>query len=968
MTPYQQAKLIATVFIQIKKNENSGTISAKDIEESVAKAIAQIPQGLEKINSEELTAELQRDFTTIIDKPMTIQADDEENWKPWVAKSKEEIKWRFWERYRLHLLQNSNLPTPVVNAIDETTDQTLNNLTDPRQSGSWDRRGMVVGHVQAGKTTNYAGLICKAADAGYKVFIVLTGFHNNLRTQTQIRLEETFIGYDKTAAQQQGRQIPVGVGLLSSDPALLVDTITNRSETGDFNRQVANSFSIHPGGRPLVFVIKKNASVLKNLHQYLQHVAASRDGDGSNFIEDIPLLLIDDECDQGSVDTAKMDIDDGEPDSEHDPKTINGLIRKILKTFSQSAYVAYTATPFANIFIHSNAASKDYGEDLFPRSFITVMPAPSNYIGPSKVFGALDIEEDRRSAGLPIVRRIEDFAETMAEDEKRGWMPPKHKTTHIPIFKGEDQVPDSLKEAIFAYILGCAVRRLRGQGKKHCSMLVHVTRLTDVQDRVFNQIDRFMRDMKNIVLYGEEGSRDEFLSDLRHLWDRDFINTTRALSDHLCPLHHWTEIANEITAVVASIKVKQINGAAGDVLDYDRHKEDGLNAIAIGGDKLSRGLTLEGLTVSYFTRPSKMYDTLMQMGRWFGYRDGFLDVCRLYAPESLIEWFEHIADASEELRREFTLMRELGETPKTYGQRVRTHPVLMVTSQVKMRHTVKLQCSYQGAISETVVFDRSNTTVKGNFSAVEALLDHAQATGSLSRSPLYKLHAEAMPGKYLWKGIDPSAILEFLRAYKTPQDVRRVNTAILAEYIERQVQNGDLGSWSVLLAAKDPISAPIDRVSGLEVELIDSPSHPENTDDEDTTTASTHRISGLEVGLIKRSNHPEVRDGEDPSAYRIRRLVSPADEAWDLDEEKYGRARRLGKKEGLALPGGNEIRACRPKSEALLILYPLKHQMRTTPKGTDLPYIGFAISFPGNKGDTPVEYRVNTVYQESMDA
>src|SRR5690606_23446250 len=153
-------------------------------------------------------------------------------------KSKKEITWGFWERYRSHLLQNANLPISVVDAIDDITDQTLNNLTDPRQHGEWDRRGMVVGHVQAGKTTNYAGLICKAADAGYKVFIILTGFHNNLRTQTQIRLEETFIGYDKTAAQEQGKHVPVGVGLISADPSLRVDTITNRSETGDFNRQV----------------------------------------------------------------------------------------------------------------------------------------------------------------------------------------------------------------------------------------------------------------------------------------------------------------------------------------------------------------------------------------------------------------------------------------------------------------------------------------------------------------------------------------------------------------------------------------------------------------------------------------------------------------------------------------------------------------------------------------------------------
>lgn len=936
MTPFQQAKMMATVFVQQSREKNGGSLSIDDIKEAVEKALPLIVIGEEQVEPGSLIAELQRDFTTIIDKPLTLTSGDEETWKPWVAKSKEEIRWGFWERYRQHLLQNANLPKPVVDATDEITDQTLNNLTDPRQPGYWDRRGMVVGHVQAGKTTNYAGLICKAADAGYKVFIILTGFHNNLRTQTQIRLEETFIGYDKTAAQEQGGRVPVGVGLISSDPSLRVDTITNRSESGDFNRKAADTFSIHPGGLPLVFVIKKNASVLKNLLNYLQHIAAEKDSDGKNVIEDIPLLLIDDECDQGSVDTAKMDIDDGEPNSDHDPKTLNGLIRKIIKTFSQSAYVAYTATPFANVFIHSNAASKDYGEDLFPRSFITVMPTPSNYIGPAKVFGEFVVEEDCRSEGLPIIRSIDDFAESMEEDERRGWMPPKHDKTHIPTYNNANGFPESLKESIFSYIIGCAVRRVRGQGKKHCSMLVHVTRLTAVQDHVFRQVDSFIRNVKNIAQYGEEGSREDLLTSLRNLWDEDFQRTTRTLNDPLCPIQQWPEVANEIPAVIASIKVKQINGAAGDVLDYDKHKEDGLNVIAIGGDKLSRGLTLEGLTVSYFTRPSKMYDTLMQMGRWFGYRDGFLDVCRLYAPESLIEWFEHIADASEELRREFTLMSDLGETPKTYGQRVRTHPILMVTSQVKMRNTTKLLCSYQGAISETVVFDRKATTVNNNFFAAETLLKKAQSSSSFVCHPLHRKPEDNVPGKYLWTDLDPEVILEFLRSYKTPQDVRRVNTSILAEYIERQIQNGDLVKWSVLLAAKDP------------------------------NNADCCSISGLNVGLIERSNHPVVREGEEPNAYRIRRLVSPSDEAWDLDKDQYAKASRLRKK-GAAHPGGNEVRSRRSKSNALLILYPLKSQDRTAPKDTENSYIGFAISFPGNKDDTPVEYRVNTVYQESID-
>ena len=156
--------------------------------------------------------------------------------------------------------------------------------------------------------------------------------------------------------------------------------------------------------------------------------------------------------------------------------------------------------------------------------------------------------------------------------------------------------------------------------------------------------------------------------------------------------------------VVSDISVREINGTAGDVLDYDAHHATGLNVIAIGGDKLARGLTLEGLTISYFLRASRMYDTLMQMGRWFGYRPGYLDLCRLYTTPDLAEWFQHITEASEELRQEFDHMVAVGGTPKQYGLRVKSHPALMVTSRVKMRHGTELQLSFAASIPRRSCF------------------------------------------------------------------------------------------------------------------------------------------------------------------------------------------------------------------------------------------------------------------------
>lgn len=939
MTIEASIKMIATGLIDAAKMEAGNQLTLEMIQESVDRAMELVKGSVDVVNREMLIAQFERDYHTFVSEILTLQTD-EDGWEPWLLKAKAEISWNFWERYRTYLLQQQNLPKPVVDALDEVTDETLGNLTAPKTSGSWDRRGMVVGHVQAGKTTNYAGLICKAADAGYKVVIVLTGFHNNLRTQTQIRLEEAFVGYDITASIDEGARAPVGVGHVSSDPALRVDTITNRSEKGDFNRSVANNFGMNPGGRPLVFVIKKNASVLKNLVKYLESVNNNKDKDGNYFISDIPLLLIDDEADQGSVDTKKMDFDiEGDPDPDHDPTTLNRLIRKILYIFTQSAYVGYTATPFANIFIHNEATTEKYGEDLFPRSFITVMPTPSNYIGPDTVFGLIDDDGESRQPGLPIIRTIYDYAESDGLNEREGWMPPKHDKSHQPLYKGKNETTPSLRQAVIAFVIGCAVRVIRGQEKKHNSMLIHVTRFVDVQERVYEQVSILLRDIQQILLYGEEGSKAELLKEMQEFWILDFVSTNLAIEDEQCPSHDWAEVSEKILISAQSITVRRINGTAGDVLDYEKHKNTGLNVIAIGGDKLSRGLTLEGLIVSYFTRPTRMYDTLMQMGRWFGYRDGFLDICRLYAPEALVEWFEHITDASDQLRREFLLMCEMGETPATYGQRVQTHPILMVTSQVKMRHTTELTCSYQGAISETIVYSRKKYDVEKNYYAAQMLIEKIDSNIEVRRRPVRVSKKSDVPGKYMWEGVDADDVLGFLKEYITPPHARRVNTSLLAQYIQNQIDNGDLNSWSVLIAGKDPVSS--DR---------------------------SVKFSQYLTGLLKRSNHPEKKPESEPLVYRIRRLVSPTDESWDLSDMQFKKALDITDVKRSTRPGGEEIRVSRDKSKALLIIYPLEDQDWTGPdENTEACYIGFAISFPGNKSDKPVKYRVNQVYQGQID-
>jgi len=285
-------------------------------------------------------------------------------------------------------------------------------------------------------------------------------------------------------------------------------------------------------------------------------------------------------------------------------------------------------------------------------------------------------------------------------------------------------------------------------------------------------------------------------------------------------------------------------------------------------------------------------------------------------------------------------MSEMGETPATYGQRVQSHPVLMVTSQVKMRNSLELTLSYQGAISETIVYSRIGGEVEGNYNATTLLLERINGYAEKCRRPLRKADIDEVKGKYLWLGVKPEDVLEFLREYTSPsQHARKVNTALLAEYIEKQMENGDLCDWSVMLAGKNP------------------------------TESTPLTVVGIQSGQLKRANHPEFPEepATEPNAYRIRRLVSPDDEAWDLSKEQYQYALNLVKNSDKTKPGGPEIRVARDKSQAMLIIYPLDSQEYTAPLGSNKPYIGFAISFPGNKTDKPVKYRVNSVYQGQMD-
>jgi len=931
------AIMMCQILLRQMQSERNAPLNGEDIASVVDQVIGM--QGFKDIDKAMLIKELEERFTVYTPIHGALGSDD--NHVAWLPARRNTITWRYWDRYKIYL--DEMLPPSGIESVDKVTDDILQRLEDPQRPGIWDRRGLVMGHVQSGKTANYCGLICKAADVGYKVIIILSGIHNSLRSQTQIRLDEGFLGFMSQAPVGENQSFRlVGVGTI--DRSIVANTATNRTEHGDFNRVIASQFGIHPGGIPLIFITKKNVSVLKNLNNWILSCANAEDSKTQRrFILDVPALVIDDEADLASIDTRLQAYDeDGNPDPEHDPTETNKQIRRLLRAFEKVAYVGYTATPFANIYIYDRGFTPKLGDDLFPRSFIISIPAPSNYIGPARVFGITEDEDAglEEINPLPVVRIVKDHAETLDVKETRGWMPPRliARTQHDPRYGGIACIPPSLREAVLAFILATATRTLRRSQPLHNTMLVHVVRYTKVQARVASQIESALKEIVQRLRNGDGSRKPTMIDEFRLLWTHDFEPTTvkcNAILNDTDPLPAWDDVETILLQIASSIKIKIINGSAGDVLDYEENKDIGMNVIAIGGDKLSRGLTLEGLTVSYFLRASRMYDTLMQMGRWFGYREHYTGLCRLYTTAELLEWFTHITAASEELQNEFKNMVSVGGTPKDYGLKIRSHPALLITSAVKMRHGTEMRLSFSGDISETIIFKRDPDWITHNFNTsaswLSSLLEAEKEIGSPDSG-------------YTWNNIPAEAILEFLRNYNSHEDARRADTELLSKYIRAQNVNGELVHWTVRLCSSQKTDARESEIGGMIIHTF-----------------------------IRSSFFPSGEQQQD--RYTIRRLVSPVDEMIDLDEAQKTEALDLTRRRWLAdpaghhgnelpeRPGGREIRQVRLKTNGLILLYPLKPPDTIFAEGTK-PIIAIALSFPKSDTAKEITYKVNNIFTQ----
>lgn len=683
--------------------------------------------GVDSKYTEEIVKRVEANLVTTMDEGVSLVDLNDNHDEEWV-RQKEDIKWNYWTDYERHLSGEGWGPK-VVHVMGEVTDKILGLLKDPETPGEWDRRGLVIGHVQSGKTANYIGLIAKAADAGYRFIIVIAGIHNNLRKQTQSRLDEGFIGRNGETKQL------VGVGELNRKRAFPIP-LTNTAS--DFSKKFAsaNTADLEAYDRPVILVIKKNVTTLGNVYSWLKELNADQAGQ----ISKIPMLLIDDEADNASINTNKPELD---------PTRTNAEIRRLLKLFKKSCYVGYTATPFANIFINPDTP-EDMLEDLFPRDFIYCLDAPSNYFGAQKVF----IDEDTSEK---IVRVIND-----AED----YFPLSHKK-HYEI----QDLPPSAIRAIYTFIVARAIRCIRKQNNKHCSMMFNVSRFVDTQRQIKEHVSHLLNGVRDAIRYNYKKSAGEALQnsvmkELKVVFDAEFSSCSEV----------WEEVQSRLFEASDDMKTYLVNSKSDEALDYEKYEKSGdsLTALAVGGLSLSRGLTLEGLIVSYMYRNTKMYDTLMQMGRWFGYRQGYDDLCRIYLSDDSKGWYAHIAEATEDLRQQIKQMRRDGFSPKDFGLYVRAHPdALIITALNKMRHAQKMtfKVSFDGVQRETHVLPSSEEIREKNLQRMTALYSTLRSECGIPVETSANIS---------WRKVPLDIVIEFIADFRFHRELQGTKDALLS--------------------------------------------------------------------------------------------------------------------------------------------------------------------------------------------
>lgn len=713
------------------------------------------------------------------------------------------------ERY-FKYLSNSGRSDEEIEEVKKSTLSILEGFGNPLDSKPFFKRGMVVGSVQSGKTANFNGVINSSIDMGYKLIIVLSGIMEDLRSQTQKRLEKEVLG--PLVGQNY-----IGVGKVCRMQNLKVEINSITSSDTDFNQQVARaSGQIEKNN---ILVVKKNVSVLKNILLWLKDYV-NKDHPQIK----VPLLIIDDEADNASLNNM------GHKGREYATK-INKEIRAILGLFEKKTYVGYTATPFANILQYKNdepslpfvvkLKGEEYSftlsEDLFPDDFIELLYPSSQYIGIKQFFETKnsDIIKIDPLIGKPIPSNdyLHSFPPRFWKDIEP-LEPTVSKVRGTRAAKKYDPfpqvLPESLKEAVRCYILAIAIRDSRDGDMRsskfyqpHNTMLIHISRFGDWQNRTRNLLIKYIEDLSNQI---NTGYSSPIFEDFKFTWDKHYghivgtikekyLDPKRYHDDYMFPVDFENSIKGSLSRAIDGIEVRAINSSPqGENLVYPSIGDQDFEPkkyIATGGNRLSRGFTLEGLTINYFLRATDNADTLMQMGRWFGYRIGYLDCCKLFTVKENIDKFNEASLIMEDLEQKFEQLAKLPDkTPKDFTIWIRNNPdVIKLTRGNFLRNLNKMTLDFGSRIQQSSQFSiEKDRIIKSCYAFKNLAKDMAWDN---NKKPGFLIHRTDQEGL--------KKFLDF--AEMESNTMLNLNTIGLRGYLEKCRLKGKLTEW--IIAIKD---------------------------------------------------------------------------------------------------------------------------------------------------------------------
>jgi len=654
-----------------------------------------------------------------------------------------------WNRFMTGLQSEGHIGEETLEDLNRSTTQILNYMPNPKAFGSsFSSRGLVMGHVQSGKTTNFLGLMSKAADEGYRLIIVLSGVTNNLRSQTQQRLE---------AAIDSGHWYKL------------------TEIKSDFQRNKENAqVLLSNGANKHVAVVKKNKSRLVSLYKWLESASAATR-------KALPVLIIDDECDQATVNAGTKDR----------RNAINNALMNILDPsfLPKNSYVGYSATPFANIL----ADTTDVG-GIYPKDFVVSLKASPGYFGAAKLFGTDILEgDDDTLQAADIVRNIPEFEAEIV-------CPPKKKADAE---KWDPIMQPELEKSMMWFVLATATRWARGDQDKWSTMMVHTSSNVKPHEKTHKMISAYVQELAGTW------ESPEILEKFETLWNDEIDAASELEPDHG---RYWEKAQSHIGDVISKIHVITDNSKSLDRLNYGSEVLPH-PVIVVGGNTLARGLTLNGLVSSYFVRTSNAYDSLMQMGRWFGYRPDYADLQRIWManepPRKTSYWFRELSLVEEEIRQQIEIYAREGRSPSELGIKIKNLPGMAITAAAKMKSAMIAQIGFGSSRQQTILFR------------------HEHQAQALNQSVLKNFVAQVGPRKFLSNGegglvakdLSSKVIMKFMNDYQMHPDTRTMQSKLVNKYIENLNSEGELNSWNVVLYSNQRGSKEFDLGSGLKVKM-----------------------------------------------------------------------------------------------------------------------------------------------------